>query len=334
MGALNNFQQWRWLAVIVAVIAILQTVMISTKGAANRLPHAGEPEVDIFSLPVEAAAGDTSPSGLAMHVLALGDAEAILLQCGEEAVLVGTGAPWTHRSVVRYITDAVKGNLAATILLHGAVEHVGGLAAILRVVGSDHLYDATPVPADWLNDPAVSRALRQTPYQRWESGDRIRLQCAEIRVLAPISDSLATEAVASPLTATGGVLLVASGPAQALIAGQLDAAGETSLLRLYPELKADVLVVARKGHKSASSRLFLERLQPRTAVIPVGVYNEEGRPHDEVLARLQAVGAKIYRTDLDGTVIFRFRPHEVEVNRQRGRWQGERRRDANTAHQR
>ena len=46
-------------------------------------------------------------------------------------------------------------------------------------------------------------------------------------------------------------------------------------------------------------------MQPEYAVISVGRNNSYGHPHAEVLRRLETVGAKVFRTDLTGTIIFR-----------------------------
>jgi beta-lactamase superfamily II metal-dependent hydrolase len=45
----------------------------------------------------------------------------------------------------------------------------------------------------------------------------------------------------------------------------------------------------------------LEAIKPRLAFIEVGK-NSYGHPTKEALDRLNAVGARVFRTDLDGTV--------------------------------
>ena len=44
---------------------------------------------------------------------------------------------------------------------------------------------------------------------------------------------------------------------------------------------------------------------PRLAVVSVGASNPWGHPDPEVLGRLAAAGARVYRTDRDGAVRFR-----------------------------
>jgi competence protein ComEC len=47
---------------------------------------------------------------------------------------------------------------------------------------------------------------------------------------------------------------------------------------------------------------FLAAVQPQIAVIQVGADNQFGFPANRVLRRLERLGAKIYRTDRDGTI--------------------------------
>ncbi len=63
------------------------------------------------------------------------------------------------------------------------------------------------------------------------------------------------------------------------------------------------LKVAHHGSRFSSTAPFLERARPRLAVISVGARNPFRHPSAEALARLEAAGARVYRTDRDGAVI-------------------------------
>ena len=79
---------------------------------------------------------------------------------------------------------------------------------------------------------------------------------------------------------------------------------EANLIRQYKEnLKADVIKVGHHGSDSSSSLDFLTLVQPEYAVISVGKDNDYGHPHQATLNALQQVGAKVYRTDRDGTIV-------------------------------
>ena len=68
--------------------------------------------------------------------------------------------------------------------------------------------------------------------------------------------------------------------------------------------KADVLKVAHHGSASSTNRDLLAAVQPRFAVISVGVRNVYHHPRPEVLERLQQAKTLTYRTDVDGATSF------------------------------
>ena len=68
-------------------------------------------------------------------------------------------------------------------------------------------------------------------------------------------------------------------------------------------IDADVLKVGHHGAGSSSSRSFIKAVSPEVAVISVGEGNSYGHPHSDTLAILNEVGADIYRTDEQGTVV-------------------------------
>lgn len=95
------------------------------------------------------------------------------------------------------------------------------------------------------------------------------------------------------------VSLFSSQRVRGLFTGDISAKVEQLLLESVPDL--DFLKVPHHGSKYSSSAAFLEKLKPEIALIGVGE-NSYGHPTPEVLNRLQAVGARILRTDLDGLI--------------------------------
>lgn len=89
-----------------------------------------------------------------------------------------------------------------------------------------------------------------------------------------------------------------------LITGDIEETAEGILVESMTndELQSDVLVVPHHGSNSSSTAEFLDTVSPSVAVVPVGLDNQYGHPHDEVMQRLRFRGITIHRTDLDGTV--------------------------------
>ena len=101
------------------------------------------------------------------------------------------------------------------------------------------------------------------------------------------------------------VLLGAVGPYRILLAGDVEQAIDPSLLeQQLPRL--DFLKVAHHGSKTATTQAFVDAVRPKVAVASAGTGNPYGHPARATLERLAAAGARVFRTDLDGTVVATF----------------------------
>ena len=66
--------------------------------------------------------------------------------------------------------------------------------------------------------------------------------------------------------------------------------------------RIEVLVAGHHGSRTSTAPELLEAIHPELALISVGPDNRYGHPAWETLDRLDQAGAKIYRTDLYGTI--------------------------------
>ena len=85
-----------------------------------------------------------------------------------------------------------------------------------------------------------------------------------------------------------------------LFTGDIEKIAESQLLD--EELSADLLKVGHHGSKTSTTQEFLNKVNPKIALIGVGENNKFGHPNDDVIKRLQDKGIKIFRTDLNGEI--------------------------------
>ena len=86
---------------------------------------------------------------------------------------------------------------------------------------------------------------------------------------------------------------------------------EKDILGKYNLSNIDVLKVGHHGSKTSSSRTFINEINPRYSVISVGKNNRYGHPNKEVLNTLE--DSKIYRTDQDGSIIFKIKNNKLKI---------------------
>ena len=65
----------------------------------------------------------------------------------------------------------------------------------------------------------------------------------------------------------------------------------------------NVAKVAHHGSHNGSSAEWIEAIRPQVAVISVGAGNSYGHPSPAVIAAWEGIGARVYRTDRDGSVL-------------------------------
>jgi competence protein ComEC len=87
-----------------------------------------------------------------------------------------------------------------------------------------------------------------------------------------------------------------------LLTGDIGADVERAIVPRLTPARIRILKVAHHGSRTSTSRELLEAWRPQIALISCGRGNPFGHPAPEVIARLEAIGARIYRTDLDGEI--------------------------------
>ncbi len=195
-----------------------------------------------------------------------------------------------------FLWNRPVGRLDVVALTHTDSDHAGGLAAVLRRFRVGEFWET----GRWGPGGEVTRvALEQSavPRRVLRAGQRFRLGDARLTVLNPGAEP--------SLTANDDSLVLRLDwlAASVLLTGDVGWAAEARMLEHGGPGSVVVLRVAHHGSRTSSSQAFLEATRPEFAVVSVGTRNPFRHPTPEVLARLTAIGARIYRTDLDGAII-------------------------------
>ena len=86
---------------------------------------------------------------------------------------------------------------------------------------------------------------------------------------------------------------------------------EKDILEKYNISNIDVLKVGHHGSKTSSDKNFINEINPKYSIISVGKNNRYGHPNKEVLNNLN--NSKIYRTDQDGSIMFKIKNNKLEI---------------------
>jgi competence protein ComEC len=238
-------------------------------------------------------------------VLDVGQGHAAVVRTAGHALLFDTGPRFTgesdsgSRTIVPFLRAAGVASLDGVIVSHDDTDHSGGLLSVLQALPVGWV--ATSLPLD---EPALALA---TGVRRCTAGDAWEWDGVRFAVLHPPHGMHALGRARDNNRSC--VLHVAAPAGAVLLTADIEREAEAALLaQLPPDLRADVLVVPHHGSATSSTEALVRRLQPREAIVPVGYRNRFGHPAQEVLARYEQTGARIWRTDRDGALLVRFGP--------------------------
>ena len=86
---------------------------------------------------------------------------------------------------------------------------------------------------------------------------------------------------------------------------------EKEIMDKYSLPDIDVLKVGHHGSKTSSGKDFINEIKPKYSIISVGKNNRYGHPNKDVLDNLKE--SKIYRTDQDGSIMFKIKNNKLEI---------------------
>ena len=96
-----------------------------------------------------------------------------------------------------------------------------------------------------------------------------------------------------------------------LLMGDSSSIKEQDIIDNYNISDIDILKVGHHGSRTSSTKSFIDTINPKYGVISVGKNNRYGHPNKEVLDNLNST--KIYRTDINGSVMFKIKNNKLQI---------------------
>ncbi len=235
---------------------------------------------------------------LVVDVLDIGQGDAILVRADGRAVLVDAGP---GRAIVDQLERLGVRRLDLAVASHAHADHIGGMQAVIEAVDT-RFYMDNGQPHTTATYRDLMRAVddRRVTYVAADPGREITLgDDVVLTVLAPPARPFTD--TRSDHNSNSVVLWLRHGTVDILLTGDAEEPTEAWLVAQgVPDV--EVLKVPHHGSDHSSTTPFLTAIKPEIAVISCGRGNKYDHPGPDALARLEAAGATVYRTDTMGQV--------------------------------
>lgn len=238
----------------------------------------------------------------------VGQGDSTVIKSKKACVLIDAGADKDARKI-RVILDRLKvKTIDLAVLSHLDSDHISGMRDIIenykvkRIVtgkiGERYFPDSPS-----LNELDYAVDLNNVDYDCVKAGEKLSVGDIDIDVISP-------EFEYGKSNEDSAVLKIICGGKKLLFTGDISSKVEKDIMRKN-DVKADILKVSHHGSYTATSKKFLQAVNPSFAVVSVSKYNNYNLPNLKVMRRLYGYGCKVLRTDEMGNVTIKLNDGET-----------------------
>ncbi len=247
---------------------------------------------------------------LEVHHINVGQGESIYIEFpdGSDA-LIDAGKSNYGNTVVNYLKSQ-EGNIDLDYLIatHPDADHIGGMQEVFKDLNVKNFIYPKDAPNDsktWKNVLSLASA-EGCNILDGKSGTTFNLGGASMKFIQPEKDY-------SENNEDSIVTYLDYKDSEFLFPGDMESITEKDMVAQGIVPNVDFMSVPHHGSKTSSTPSFLKVANPEYAVVSVGK-NSYGHPVPEVLQRYSDIGAKVYRTDVDGNVVIKTNGISSEIN--------------------
>ncbi len=252
---------------------------------------------------------DKSSQQIQLNIIDVGQGQSIFLQHPQQTWLIDTGGSYDEKAfsigqnvVIPYLRQKGIKQLDHVVLSHLDQDHSGAFPSIAQT------FSIKQVISNELWKEQITE-----PFTYCHQGQKWQYPQLDIEILWPKEKDL--NLFSSNQNQYSCVIYIhlkqINGYQNYLIMGDAGLEAEYQLMKEYPDLKVDVLVLGHHGSKHSSAYDFLATLNPKLVVASAGFNNRYGHPSKEVLARIQELNIPFKSTVEQGTLSFVSRNQEM-----------------------
>lgn len=238
---------------------------------------------------------------LNVHFIDVGQGDSILIQFNNKNLLIDSGSRCMCNKTLNYIKNQGVKTLDYVIATHPHEDHIGCMDKIINEFNVKSFYA-----------PRVSTNTEEFKYMIKElKRKNLTIHSAFVNKHINIDPKLTCKFIApnsksyDNINNYSGVIKLTYNKCSFIFTGDAEKISENEMINNINDLSCDVLKLGHHGSKTSSTEDFLNKTNPKVAVISCGYNNKYNHPNKIVLKRLMEHNIKILRTDLHGNIILK-----------------------------
>lgn len=232
-----------------------------------------------------------------VHYIDVEEGDSIFIELpNEKAMLIDAGEAVEGKKVINYIKQLGYSNIDYVVGTHPHTDHIGGLAQVINGFDVGKIYMPKVISTSKTYEKLLNTiSMKGLKIQTARAGvNIINENNLLIDIIAPNNDSY------SDLNNYSVVIKITYKNRKFIFMGDAEMISENEILT---DVTADVVKVGHHGSNTSSGQNFVDRVNAKYAIISVGSDNNYNHPNMNIVNRWVNSGAKVYRTDLSGTII-------------------------------
>ncbi|WP_034868382.1 ComEC/Rec2 family competence protein [Clostridium lundense] len=246
---------------------------------------------------------------LKIHYIDVGQGDSILLQYEDKNMLIDAGTNASTNTLISYLKKVGVKKIDYLVATHPHEDHIGGMDGVIDnfQIGTMYMPKKT---ANTVTFKDVVQAMKKKGIKAKApvAGEKFALGAVQCMILAPNSkdyDNVNNYSI---------VIKATYGKNSFLFTGDAESLVEKEILAKGFDVRADVLKLGHHGSRTSSSTVYLNKVNPKYAVVSLGKGNDYGHPHKETMNKLKSMGVKLYRTDEGGNIIATSDGKDIKFN--------------------
>lgn len=220
----------------------------------------------------------------------VGQADSTLIKYKNKTMLIDAGNNEDGKNVVKFLKDKGISKLDYIVGTHYDEDHIGGLDDIIENfdIGKFYLSNGGELGPNYYNLEKVAKK-KNLAITIPKVGDKIDFGDVDMEVMAASKFDGKNDNNASV------VIQAKYGSRKYLFMGDLEKQEEAK--RKWNEV--DVLKAGHHGSNTSSTQEFLNQVKPKYVFVSAGKNNKYRLPNVKAMERIEKMGAKIFRTDVN-----------------------------------